>query len=301
MKTRDWLFMIVLSMIWGSAFMFIKIALRELTPFWLLYVRLIMAVVFMVGVCLLMRVSFPSGWRDWVAIGFLGVINTGFPFYLICWAQQHVDSSTASILNATSPVFAMILAHFFTDDEKLTTGRVAGVLTGVGGIVAMVWPSLTRGIILAGMAQVAILGATFNYAVASIFARRFRNFSSIMVTAVSLVGALVFLSPGVFLSSPPDLMALKPLTWFAVTMLGLMCTGIAYIIYFRIIASAGATNALLVTLMIPVNALLLGNLILGESLQFHNVIGMLLIFSGLLIIDGRLIRAILPSKSIPGS
>jgi drug/metabolite transporter (DMT)-like permease len=272
--------------------------LRELSPFWLLYIRLIMAVIFMGGVCFLSGVKAPTTWRDWLSMGFLGVINTGLPFYLICWAQQHVDSSTASILNATSPVFVMILAHFFTDDEKLTVSKVAGVLTGVAGIVAMVWPSLTNGIVLAGMAQVAILGATFNYAVASIYARRFRNLSSIMVTAVSLVGALVFLSPGVFLSSHPDFSALKPLTWFAVAMLGLMCTGIAYIIYFRIIASAGATNALLVTLLIPVNALLLGNLILAETLQFHSLAGMLLIFSGLLIIDGRLFRAIFGQQAL---
>ena len=272
--------------------MFIKIALRELTPFWLIYVRLIMAAGFMTLICRLMKIDFPADWRSWVSIGFLGVINTGLPFYLISWAQQHVDSSTASILNATSPVFVMILAHFFTDDEKLTLRKIAGVMTGIAGIVVMVWASLSHGIVLAGMAQVAILGATFNYAMAGIYARRFRKFSSIMISAVSLLGAVVFISPALLFTSPPDFSTLQPMTWFSVSMLSLFCTGLAYIIYFRIISSAGATNALLVTLMIPVSALIFGNFILGETLKTNDIIGMLLIFSGLLTIDGRLLEFI---------
>ncbi|NCB38377.1 MAG: DMT family transporter [Erysipelotrichia bacterium] len=292
MRTRDWLWMILLSVIWGSAFMFIKIALREMPPFWLIYVRLTIAAAVMVCICLLMKLPFPVGWRNWLSIGFLGVINTGLPFYLITWAQQHVDSSTASILNATSPVFVMILAHFWTDDEKLTTRKVVGVFAGISGIVVMVWSSLSNGIVLAGMAQMAILGATFNYAISGIYARRFRNISSTMVSAVSLLGAVLLLSPGLLSGGCPDLLSLAPLTWFAIAMLSIFCTGIAYIIYFRIIATAGATNAILVTLMIPVSALILGNIILGETLKANDIIGMLLIFSGLLIIDGRLLNAL---------
>lgn len=140
------------------------------------------------------------------------------------------------------------------------------------------------------MAQLAILGGTFNYALAGIYARRFKHLPSVMVTAVSLIGALVFLLPGLLLAELPAFAALKPLTWLAVSLLGVFCTGIAYIIYFRIIATAGATNALLVTLMIPVSALLLASTVLGETLKSNDILGMLLIFSGLLIIDGRLIE-----------
>lgn len=268
--------------------MFIKIALRELSPFFLIYVRLNLAAAFMLIVCKLMRVPFPVEIRQWLSLGLLGVINTGLPFYLITWAQQYVDSSTASILNATSPVFVMILAHFATDDEKLTPGKVLGVIAGLAGIVVMVWSSLQNGILLAGMAQFAILGATLNYAIAGIYARRFKEMHSMMVTAISLVGALVFLSPGLLLSSWPDFARVQPSTWLAVFMLAIFCTGIAYIIYFRVIATAGATNAMLVTLMIPVSALLISSTVLGEVLRSADIVGMLLIFSGLLIIDGRL-------------
>lgn len=292
MRTRDWLLLVLLSLIWGSAFMFIKIALRELTPFCLIFIRLNIAAAVMCAVCLLSGATFPVGRSRWLAIGFLGVINTGLPFYLITWAQQHVDSSTASILNATSPVFVMILAHFFTDDEKLTVRKILGVTAGIAGIVVMVWSSLRNGIVLAGMAQVAILGATLNYAIAGIYARRFKDIPSVVVAAVSLLGAVVCLSPGVLFTSWPDLTALSMQTWFAVLMLSVFCTGVAYIIYFRIIASAGATNALLVTLMIPVSALILGNTVLGESLRPDDIAGMILIFSGLLIIDGRLFKAL---------
>lgn len=288
MRTRDWLLLIVLSIIWGSSFMFIKIALRELSPFFLIFVRLNIAAAFMLIVCKLMRIPFPVGKRQWLSLGFLGVVNTGLPFYLITWAQQYVDSSTASILNATSPVFVMILAHFATDDEKLTPSKVMGVLAGLAGIIVMVWSSLKNGILLAGMAQFAILGATLNYAIAGIYARRFKEVHSMMVTAISLLGALIFLSPGLLLTTWPDLAKVQSSTWLAVFMLAIFCTGIAYIIYFRVIATAGATNAMLVTLMIPVSALLISSNIMGEVLRTADIAGMLLIFSGLLIIDGRL-------------
>lgn len=182
----------------------------------------------------------------------------------------------------------MILAHFFTDDEKLTRFKVIGVSAGILGIIAMVYPSMQKGIVLAGFAQMAVLGATFNYAVAALFARRFRQIHSMVVTAVSLFGAAVACLPGLFFFKAPDFAQIHINTWFAVGMLSIFCTGIAYLIYFSVIASAGATNGMLVTLMIPVSALMISAFIMGETLKFNDIAGMLLIFSGLIIIDGRI-------------
>ena len=270
--------------------MFIKIGLRKLSPFAMLYCRLVLASFFMLIVCRMSGVALPTDRKVWLGLTFLGAINTALPFFLVAWAQQHIDSATASILNATSPVFVMILAHFFTDDEKLTVRKVLGVMLGIAGIVTMVFPSIKNGIVLAGMAQAAMLGATFNYAVAGIYARRFKTLNPMLVSTISLLGASLLLTPFLFWNKLPSLTDLNLQTIFAVVMLAIVCTGTAFIIYYRVIASAGATNALLVTLMIPVSALSFSSFLLGEQLKVYDIFGMLLIFSGLLIIDGRLFQ-----------
>ncbi|PKL44240.1 MAG: EamA family transporter [Candidatus Riflebacteria bacterium HGW-Riflebacteria-1] len=290
MKNKDWLWLIILSIIWGSAFMFIKIGLRELSPFIMVFGRLAVSALFMLIGCRIIGATMPSDRRIWLSLGLLGVVNTALPFFLVAWAQQHIDTATASILNATSPVFVMILAHFFTDDEKLTLRKLIGVSAGVAGIVVMVLPSLTHGIVLAGMAQAAMLGATFNYAIGGIYARKFKLLHPMVVSSISLLGASLFLAPGLLYFDVPALSALHMQTIFAVAMLAFFCTGVAFIIYYRVIASAGATNALLVTLMIPVSALFFGVFLMGEQLKIYDIIGMLLIFSGLLIIDGRFMQ-----------
>ncbi len=288
MKTRDWLLLTLLSIIWGSSFMFIKTALRQLSPFYIVFTRMCVASVFMFTICRIKGLKMPDRLHQWVALAFLGFINSALPFFLISWAQMHLDTATTSILNATSPVFIMILAHFFTDDEKLTKFKVTGVTAGIIGIIVMVYPSMQKGIVLAGFAQLAILGATFNYALAALFARRFKKIHSMVVTAVSLFGAGIACLPGLLFFKAPDFYSLDAKTLFSVGMLSIFCTGIAYLIYFSVIASAGATNGMLVTLMIPVSALLISNFIMKETLKINDIAGMILIFSGLIIIDGRI-------------
>lgn len=290
MNLKDWLLLIVLSVIWGSSFMFLKIALVELTPFLLVFLRLCLSSVFLLIVCKLRKLEFPDSAKTWLSLGFLGVINTAAPFFLISWAQQFIDTATASILNATSPIFVMILAQFFTDDEKLSLNKVLGVFAGICGIVAMVAPSLDSGLSLANIGPFGVLGGTFLYAVAGIYAKRFRLIPSTMVSAVSLAGGVLFMLPALFFVDSAVMATLSIKSWLAVAYLGLMCTVVAYLIYFRLIASAGATNALLVTLLIPVSALLFSVTIMNETLRTSDLAGMLLIGGGLLIIDGRLLR-----------
>lgn len=270
--------------------MFIKIGLRELSPFMLVFGRLAVSALVMLLLCRLIGAKFPAEPRLWLSLGFLGVVNSGLPFFLVAWAQQHIDTATASILNATTPVFVMTLAHFFTDDEKLTLRKIIGVSAGILGIIVMVLPSITNGIILAGMAQAAMLGATFNYAIGGIYARRFKALHPMVVSSISLLGASLFLSPGLLYFDAPLLSEIHASTVFAVTMLAIFCTGVAFIIYYRVIASAGATNALLVTLLIPVSALIFGVFLMGEQLKAYDIVGMLLIFAGLLVIDGRFLK-----------
>ncbi len=223
-------------------------------------------------------------------MAFLGIINTAAPFFLIAWAQQFIDTATASILNATSPIFVMILAQFFTDDEKLTANKIFGVLAGIAGIIVMVSPSLKGDITLSNIGPFGVLGGTFLYAVAGIYAKRFKGYPSTMVSAVSLAGAVIFMLPALLFVDLPEVASLSGQTWLAITVLGLICTSAAYLISFGLISSSGATNALLVTLLIPVSAFVFSVTIMNETIKTNDLKGMALIGVGLLIIDGRFIR-----------
>lgn len=290
MTLKDWFLLIILSIIWGSSFMFLKIALVELSPFLIVFSRLVISAIFLTIVCKWRKLQFPQTPTTWLSLGFLGVINTAAPFLLISWAQQHIDTATASILNATSPIFVMILAQFFTDDEKLTVNKVFGVLAGIAGIAVMVSPSLGDNLRVANLGPFGILGGTFLYAVAGIYAKRFKLIPSTMVSAVSLIGGMVFMAPALLVVDIPNIAALSAKTWFAIGFLGMICTVAAYLIYFRLIAASGATNALLVTLLIPVSAFVFSVTIMNETIKATDIKGMMLIGAGLLIIDGRLLR-----------
>lgn len=270
--------------------MFLKIALVQLSPFMIVFSRIFLASIFLMLVCRVRKLAFPDSFKTWASLGFLGIINTAAPFFVISWAQQFIDTATASILNATSPIFVMILAQFFTDDEKLTFNKVLGVLTGVAGIIVMVAPSLNDGFNIVNLGPFGVLCGTFLYAVAGIYAKRFKLFPSTMVSAVSLFGALICMVPALLFVDLPDFTALTIKTWFAVTFLGMVCTVAAYLIYFRLIATSGATNALLVTLLIPVSAFMFSVTVMNETIKTNDLKGMMLIGAGLLIIDGRLLR-----------
>ncbi|MFZ5950529.1 MAG: DMT family transporter [Candidatus Rifleibacteriota bacterium] len=290
MALKDWFWLIFLSVIWGSSFMFLKTALIELPPYFIVLFRLSIASAFLLSVCRLRGLEFPVSARAWFSLGFLGIINTAAPFLAITWAQQYIDTATASILNATSPIFVMILAQFFTDDEKLSVNKIFGVLSGLAGITVMVAPGLVNKFELVNLGPFGVLCGTFMYAAAGIYAKRFRLLPSTMVSAVSLLGGLVFMLPGLLFVEFPAFATLHLKTWLSVIFLGMICTGTAYLIYFRLIASSGATNALLVTLLIPVSAFIFSVTIMNETIRNNDVYGMLLIGAGLLIIDGRLIR-----------
>jgi drug/metabolite transporter (DMT)-like permease len=221
----------------------------------------------------------------------MGALNNLLPFSLIFWGQTQIASGLASILNSTTPLFTVVLAHFFTRDERLTTNRLTGVLFGLLGVAVMLGPDALYGLHANMLAQIAVLGAAICYAFAGIFGRRFRG-APPLVTAAGQVGATsVMMLPIVLIADRPWTLPMPSLQTFgAVVALALLSTALAYVIYFRILAVAGATNLLLVTFLIPVSALLLGMSILGERLDLRHFGGMALIAFGLAAIDGRPLR-----------
>jgi drug/metabolite transporter (DMT)-like permease len=218
----------------------------------------------------------------------MGAINNLVPFSLLLWSQTRIASSLASILNATTPVFTVLLAHLLTRDERMTPGRVGGVIAGLAGVVVMIGPEALRGFGDDLTAELIALGAPISYAFAGIYGRGFRA-DPPLVTAAGQVTAttLMILPIAVVVDRPWERASVMPATLGALVGLALLSTALASVIFFRILATAGATNLLLVTLLIPASAMLLGMSVLGEQLAVVDFAGMGLIGLGLALIDGR--------------
>ena len=290
MNGSDWLIMLVLAVIWGGAFFFIGVAVRHVPPLTYVWLRVTIA-----AVALWIFVKARGGSLDlprqvWGSIVLLAILNNALPFTLFGWGQTHIASGLASILNATTPIWGVLVAHFFTVDERMTSRKIAGVLLGFGGVATMIGPSLLSDIGSGALAQLACVGAALSYAFAGVWARRFKRLgiSPLSITTGQLTAAAIVMLPVSMLAEHPWTRALPPMSaWAAITALAVLCTAFGYVLYFRLIEQAGATNALLVTLLVPPVAILLGGLFLGESLAPQDFAGLALIALGLAAIDGR--------------
>jgi drug/metabolite transporter (DMT)-like permease len=293
MNRRDWGILILLSIIWGGSFFFIEIGLQSVKPMTLVLIRVLIAALALWLFLLARRQDVKLPRQALLAFLVLALLNNVFPFILFAYGQTQIASGLASILNATTPIWGVVVAHIFTRDERMTPAKVAGVLLGFGGVAVMIGADFLREIGTEAAAQVACLAATLSYALAGVFARRFREMGvpPVMVSTGQLTAAAIVMVPLVLIFERP--WAAPPPTaksMAALIALALVCTSFAYILYFRLLASAGATNSLLVTFLIPVTAILLGSLVLGEVLEARHFAGMALIAAGLAAIDGRLLR-----------
>ena len=286
LSATDWLLLVFLSLLWGGSFFFAKIAVDELPPLTLALGRVGIAAALLA--VLAGRAGLVSLARAWPAFAVLGLLNNVIPFTLIFWGQTHIPSGLASIFNATTPIFTALIAHFATRDEKLDAAKLVGVTTGFVGVVAMLGPEVLGDIGVGLWAQFACLVAAVSYAVAGIWGRRLAHLPAVTVAAGQLVAASVVLAPLAMLVDRPWRLAMpSPAALAALLALAVLSTALAYVIYFRILARAGATNLLLVTFLIPVSAILLGTAVLGERLAPHHFAGMAIIAVGLAAIDGR--------------
>ena len=290
MELKEWLLLLVLSILWGGSFFFNKILLLELQPFTVVLGRTGLAALVLLVIVYQSGQKMPANLATWGAFCVMGLLNNILPFTLIVWGQQYIDSGLASILNATTPLFTIILAHFLTSEEHFTFGRIMGVLLGIGGVIVLIGLDALREISLQSLAQFAILGASCAYAFAAIYGRRFKGQPPMIPATGMLICSTFFMLPIASLLERPWQWMPSPLTWAALGGLALLSTSLAYLIYFHILSVAGATNILLVTFLIPISALLLGVLILGEPLSVSLFGGMALIFAGLAAVDGRLFK-----------
>ncbi|GAB1580909.1 DMT family transporter [Phyllobacterium phragmitis] len=293
MTAFEWALLLVLSVLWGGSFFFVGVAVKELPPLTIVVSRVALAALALHLVIRVMGMRLPGTCDVWAAFLGMGLLNNAVPFCLIVWGQTHIASGVASILNATTPLFTVIVAHFLTADEKMTGGRLFGVVAGFAGVALMIGGTALNAFGVAVLAQLGILAAALSYAFAGVFGRRFRAMGiAPLVTATGQVTASsLMLLPLMLIVDRPWALSWPSVNTVAAVMgLALLSTALAYILYFRILATAGATNLALVTFLIPVSAILLGVLLLGERLESRHIAGIALIGIGLAAVDGRIWR-----------
>jgi len=290
MGPLEWGMLLTLSVLWGGSFFFNGVAVQELPTLTVVVCRVALAAAILLAVMRIMGQCLPKGSRIWAAFLVMGFLNNALPFSLIVWGQSHIASGVASILNGTTPLFTVLAAHAFTTDEKMTAGRLFGVVVGLAGVTVMIGGDNLDSLGLDAVAQLAVLGAALSYAFAGVFGRRFQRMGiPPMATATGQVTAssLMLMPLMLFIDRPWTLSAPSMAAVAALVGVAALSTALAYVLYFRILATAGATNLLLVTFLIPVSAILLGVLVLQEVLLPMHLFGMAMIGLGLAALDGR--------------
>jgi drug/metabolite transporter (DMT)-like permease len=289
---RDWALLGLLSVLWGGSFFFNGVVLRELPPFTLVLLRVLLAAMILLPVLCAQRLPLPKGWMGWRPFFLIALFNNVLPFSLIVTGQIYVASGLASILNATTPLFTVAVMAA-AGEEKLVIRRVAGVIVGLVGVVILRGSGLgfANG---QGLGVLLCLAAALSYGISALIARRALSDSPPLATATfqlmasSLMMAVV---AGIF-ECPWQLPMPGLSTWLAVLGLAALSTALAYIVFFQILRRSGATNVMLVTLLVPVTAILLGSFVLGEKISLREIVGALVIGSALLVIDGRVLKSL---------
>jgi drug/metabolite transporter (DMT)-like permease len=291
MSASDWSQLLLLGFLWGGSFFFARIAVAEIPPLALVLYRVSIASL-VLHLWLRMRgISFSPvlAWPGRFLC--LALLNNVIPFSLIFTGQTQIGAGLASALYATTPLWTILVANQLTADEKLSTTKLMGVGLGIAGACIMIGPGLLSDLGGPVWAKLAVIGAAVSYAFAVVYAKRFREIAPSVVATGQLTASTILMVPIVFLLyRPGDIVSSSMPVWAAVCALAVFTTALAFILYFNIIASAGATNASLVTLLVPASAVMLGAVFLGERLEPFELAGMALILFSLLIIDGRLFR-----------
>lgn len=291
MNARDWAKLLFLGAIWGGSFFFVHIAVAEIQPLKLVLFRVLIAASALHVYLLVRGPSFRLALPHAATLVGLSMLNNVIPFSLIFAGQTEIGAGLASVLNATTPFWTLVVANMLTSDEKLTWNKLAGIVLGIGGTAVMIGPGLVAGLGGPVWAKMALIGASLSYALALMVARRLRGVPPAIVATGQLTSSTLIMIPVVLAThGTTGLFAASSGAWTAVFALALLSTAFAYILFFGLVASAGATNTSLVTLIVPASAILLSVTFLGEKLEPFELGGMALIALGLVTIDGRLLR-----------
>lgn len=294
MKIKEWGVFALLGLIWGSSFLWIRIAVQDTGPFTLVAFRLFFGLIGLMAIMAYKKLSFPRDKRTLLSLTIMGVINTALPFTLISWGETRIESSLASILNGTVPLFAIIIAHLWLHDERITFARVIGLIVGFIGVVILVGRDFDfRTLSGDFLGQLAVIAASVSYATAATFSRKYlRGQNPVVQATVPMLAAdvLMWLSlPAVGFVAPaldaPNHFPTLPITWIALVWLGILGSCVAYILFFYLLNNWGVTRSTLVTYVFPVVGLFLGIVFLNETLDWRLVTGSVLVVSGIAVVN----------------
>ncbi len=290
MNITSWLLLILLSLLWGTSFVVAEIALESFLPSTLIFLRVFLAALALLLIAYIFNIEISTYFRRyWIQLAILGFFNNFVSFSLIVWGQTQINAGLSSILNAAMPIFTIILAHFWQSDERMSTTKITGIIVAIVGVITIT--ATNNDDILSGtfIGKVAIIGACLSYAIGTNYARSLAKIPLFVIAIGQISFAAIFALPVMLISDKPWLLDLPDMTgilaafWYAI-----ISTALAYLVYFRILKTAGATNVSLVTLLIPVTTLLTASWILGEQITNIALLGMCAILFGLLLVDGRL-------------
>ncbi|MFK7835624.1 MAG: DMT family transporter [Sulfitobacter sp.] len=290
-STRAWVELLLLAILWGASFVSIRIALDEVGPITSVAHRVGWAALALWLVVLLMRLPLPRDPRVWGAFLGMGILNNVIPFGLMAWGQLHIESGLTSILNAATAIFGVIAAAIFFADERITARKALGVTLGFAGVATAIGLENLRNFDIRSLAQLAVIGGTVSYALASVWARKTLSGQPPQVAAAGMVtGSTLIMLPAAWLIEGPLTLDLEPRTLAAIGYYAFGATALAYLLYYRVLAMAGSGNLMLVTLLIPPFAIVLGALLLNEALRPAAYGGFALLALGLIVLDGRVWR-----------
>jgi drug/metabolite transporter (DMT)-like permease len=289
----EWALLIALSAIWGGSFYFFAVIIKELPVFTIVFFRVFLATVALWLIVLVTHQELPQFKNVWHNYLLMGLFNNVIPFSLIVWGESKVAPGLAAVLNATTPFFSVIVAHLSTQNEKLTWNRLAGALVGLTGVAALVGFDAIKNLGADLIFQIAIVMASVSYGISTIFGRRFVGIPPLVSSASQTAASSIMLLPLMMIIDHPFSLTMPSMNaTLSLLALALLCTALAYVIFFNIVKSAGMTNVTLVTLLVPVSAMMLGALFLDEQISMRHFLGMLVIGIGLALIDGRIPRKI---------
>ena len=283
MKLKHWLVFLLLGAIWSSSFMWIKIAVQEIGPITLVAFRVLLGLLFGVVVIYLQRIPWPRAPKEWTPLLALGVVNIAVPFFLISWGEQSIDSAVASILNATTPLFTILVAHYLLRDDKMTVLKVLGLLIGFAGVVILMSKDIgaSLGSVLG---QLAVVLASAFYAGGAVYARKTtQEMPGILRSAGPLLPATIVMWLAAFLIESPVKLPQLGMTWIALLFLGILGSGFAFVLSYYLIHEIGPTRTSMVTYLFPLGGVILGVLFLNEQLSWQLLAGAVLIVLSLVV------------------
>ncbi len=270
--------------------MFARIAVQEVPPLTLVLARVSLAAIALSLLLLWRRNDFLHTWKLWGAFAVMGILNNIIPFAFIFYGQKEIGAGLAAIINAMTPVWTVIIAHLVTRDEQVSLNKVAGIALGFLGVAILIGSEAFAGLSSSVFSQALVIGATISYGFASVFGRRFARVPPIETARGQLTMSTFIMVPiALSIDMPWTLPMPSSAAIWSIILLAFVCSAYAYILFFRILSSAGAVNASLVTLLVPISAVILGILVLGEALALRQLLGMAIIMAGLIVIDGRLL------------